>query len=1259
MLDFFCTKVTHRPSKRGNPEDFGEITVFPEFIVGPSRDLMVKGKSFYAIWDEDLGMWSKDESLVCRKVDEALELKAKQFLNAGDVKVSYLKNFSSKKWTEYLAYVGSLPDNYIDLDTEVTFANTEVRKDDYVSKRLDYPLAAGRAPAYEEIISTLYDPIERKKIEWTIGAILTGESKNIQKLLVLYGKPGAGKSTVLNIMQMLFEGYYVPFESKQLCVKNSSFALEAFKNNPLLAIDHDGDLSSIQDETIFDKVVSHEILPVNEKFKSLYHMRFNSFMVVATNKPVRITHANAGIVRRLIDVQPTGHLVKFERYQTLMAQIKFELGAIASHCIDVYSEIGADAYANYVAIDMLGATNHIYNFISDNYRAFADDDGITLVEAWTMYKQFCHESDIAYPYNRMDFKEELKKYYREFYERKHVLSGWKRNLYLGFIRDTFAYSIMEGTDVAVSNEITLDMRKQNSIFDSVRADALAQYASDSEVPILAWSKVKTKLSDLDTSELHYVIPGKSHIVIDFDIKDETGEKNLDRNLAAASKWPATYSELSKSGKGVHLHYIYGGDVSKLANEYSEGIEIKVFNKGQSLRRKLSRCNNLDIATINSGLPEKKGGKDMLAFDTLKNEKALRTLIKKNLNKEIHPGTKPSIDFINTILNDAYNSGMHYDVTDMRQAILTFANNSSNHNLYCIKLVNKMPFHSEEPSDAVAWDDDTLIFYDVEVFPNLFVVCYKNAGADNKVVRMINPGPMEIEDLLKHKLVGFNNRKYDNHILYGRLMGYSNAQLYNQSQKIISNSKNAMFIEAYGLSYTDIYDFSSKKQSLKKWQIELGLVHKELGLDWNTPVPENLWDKVAEYCENDVVTTEQLFYHLEDDFTARQIISVLSGLSVNDTTNKHSARIMFGTDKDPQREFVYTDLSKEFPGYKFENGVSTYKGEVVGEGGYVRAEPGYYVDVHEFDIESMHPTTIEVLNLFGIYTPKYTELKTTRLAIKHEDFEAARAMFDGKLIPYLEHTENGFAVAYALKIIINSVYGMTAAPFKNPFRDVRNVDNIVAKRGALFMVDLAEALNEQGSKPIHIKTDSVKVSKPDAKLVAFIKAFGKKYGYNFEEDNVFEKFCLVNDAVYIAREAESKKWHAVGAQFAEPYVFKTLFSNEELEFRDFIQVKHVTSPAAIYLDLEEQLAEDEHDYHFVGKAGAFVPVIDGANGGRLMRMKEDKYYYVSGTKGYRWLESEVAKAADKSDQIDIRYFDKLVNASKEAINAFVPFEEFVA
>ena len=84
---------------------------------------------------------------------------------------------------------------------------------------------------------------------------------------------------------------------------------------------------------------------------------------------------------------------------------------------------------------------------------------------------------------------------------------------------------------------------------------------------------------------------------------------------------------------------------------------------------------------------------MVDFEGLKTEKAIRTMIAKNLRKEIHADTRSSIDFIYKILNDAYESGVTYDVRNMRSDILSFAANSSHQASYCIKLTSMMKYCS--------------------------------------------------------------------------------------------------------------------------------------------------------------------------------------------------------------------------------------------------------------------------------------------------------------------------------------------------------------------------------------------------------------------------------------------------------------------------------------------------------------------------------------------------------------------------------------
>lgn len=1243
-MDFF--QIGTKESKGGI------IEVFPDFIVGRSKDLMVRGRSFYAIWDEEAGLWSTDEYDVQRLVDQELYEFADKLKKDGHIcTVKSLRSFGSNSWNQFRSYMNNVSDNSVQLDQNLTFANTEVKKTDYVSRKLPYPLVAGDTPAWDELVGTLYSVEERAKIEWAIGSVVSGDSKKIQKFIVLYGPAGTGKSTVLDIVQKLFDGYTTTFEAKALGSNSNAFATEVFKSNPLVAIQHDGDLSRIDDNTKLNSIISHEYMTMNEKYKPSYTARVNAFLFMGTNQPVRISDAKSGIIRRLIDVHPTGTRIPANHYHTLVSQIDFELGAIAKHCLSVYRKMGKNYYNGYQPLEMMLQTDVFFNFIEANYDIFKEQDGTSLKQAYSLYKEYCNETGIEKQLPQYKVREELRNYFDSFKDRAEVNGSMVRSYYSGFTVHPFRTK-----DKGDLYSLVID--DDTSLFDLEYAEAPAQYAKKDGTPKTFWGAVKTTLSEIDTSQIHYVKVPENHIVIDFDLRGEDGGKSLDRNLEAASAWPPTYAELSKSGGGIHLHYLYDGDTSELATNYSEGIEVKSFTGNASLRRRLTKCNSVPVATISGGLPIKEK-KKMLHETTIKSEKGLRDLIARNLRKEIHPGTKPSIDFIHKILEDAYDSGMPYDVSDLRPKILAFANNSTNQPFECLKTVQKMKFSSVEESSEPEPKDDRLVFYDVEVYPNLFVICWKYEGDEN-VVRMVNPSPQDVEEMFLLKLVGFNNRRYDNHMLYARYMGYNNEELYKLSQKIIDGSVGSMFGEAYGLSYADIYDFSSKKQGLKKFGIELGMHHMEMEIPWDEPAPEEMWDNIVDYCVNDVILTEATFEDRRQDFVARQILAELSGLKVNDTTQKHTAKIIFGNEKNPQKHFVYTDLSKEFPGYEFDLGTSTYRGETTGEGGYVYSEPGIHTNVALLDVASMHPTSIEQLNLFGDFTPKFSELKKARMTIKHKNYAEARKMLDGRLRPYLKDEKDAEALAYALKIVINIVYGLTSAKFDNPFRDNRNYDNIVAKRGALFMIDLKHFVQDKGFQVAHIKTDSIKIPDATPELITDIYEFGNTYGYEFEHEATYDQLCLVNDAVYIAREAECLVdcWKAVGAQFQHPYVFKTLFSNEDPTFEDYCETKSVKQ-GSMYLDFEaaqKPAVLAEGNLVHVGRTGRFIPVTEESGGGILWRIKDDRRYAVAGTKGHLWIEAEMFLKHEH--EIDMRYFENLALNAKKQIEKYEPYEDFI-
>ena len=1297
-MDFltFATKET----KKG-------VELRPSFVVGRHKDLMVQGRSFYAVWDEEAGLWSRSEYDVVRLVDKDLMARAEAMTAEGVVvDPKPLSTFDNGGWLKFVSLCKNVSDNSHPLDSRVLFANSEIKKTDYASRRLPYAIGPGPIDAYNEMFSLLYTDEERAKFEWAIGAVIAGDAKKIQKFLVFFGPGGTGKSTVMTLIEWLFGGlvseggYIATFEAKALVGNNNQFSTEAFRDNPLVAIQHDGDLSSIEDNSKLNSIVSHEKMKINEKYKATYDSQINAFLFMGTNKPVKITDSRSGIIRRLIDVEPTGNLHDPERWHELSHKMTFELGAIAHHCLQKYKSMGRSYYNGYRPEKMIIKTNPFANFMDENYDLFKRQDGCSYKQGWELWKQYREDAQIEWKLPMHRFRDEFGNFFHEFHERYEVDGVMIRSYFKGFKDQQYKAVVEKPKNKPPVFSLVLE--ETTSIFDELYGGLKAQYGKNDETPAKYWDDSErlirgeirkpkpdqicsTILADLDTSKLHFVKVPENHIVIDFDLKGPDGEKSLEANLIAASEWPHTYAELSKSGNGLHLHYLYDGDTSELANVYSEGIEVKVYRGGASLRRKLTKCNNIPPATISSGLPFRE--KKMLDTRSAKSEQGIRNMILRNLQKEFHPATKPSMDFIEKILLDAYNSGVRYNVEDLRPKVMAFAGNSTNQAVQCLQILKRLKWASEEHADVadsplVTPSDDRLVFFDIEVYPNLVLICWKFAG-DEKVECMLNPTPQQIEWLLKKKLVGFNCRNYDNHILWAIFIGESIAEIYRRSQQIINSKNNdGKFGEAYNLSYIDVWDMNTDKQGLKKWEIQLGIPHMEMDIPWDQPVPEERWKDVADYCTNDVRATETVFEHNSSDYAARLLIARLSGLRVNDPTRRHATKIIFGNDKNPQSKFVYTDLSEEFPGYVFDefskDAKSTYRGEVVGEGGYVYAEPGIYENVALLDVASMHPSTIRRLNIFGPYTQKFNDLLAARLAIKHKDYEGAKRILPGLETP--RNDQEAKELSTALKLVINSIYGYTAARFPNEFLDPRNKDNIVAKRGALFMIDLKHFLQERGFTVAHIKTDSVKIPNATPEIIHEVFKFGQKYGYDFEHEETYQKLCLVNDAVYVARKSNGE-WTATGAEFKHPVVFKALFTDEPFTFRDLCETKSV-SKGAIYLKNYGGQKEGDPQFSFVGKTGLFLPVLK--NGAELVRVvtKDDGEvadYTVQGTKGYQWMEASVVETMNLNsvdrmtyedvrdtlgesgtiwDVVDQRYYEEMIESARDTIEKFGSYQEFV-
>ena len=1123
-------------------------------IITPSyyadcSDLMMKGGEFYAVLDRSTNMWITDEVKLFRMIDDELYSYRDEIgkvdgfgiyrdSNGLEIKVNSVCDFTNRELIYLRTYLKNLPKNfnYKQLDDVVTYIDEKVTWSEYRSKRLKYDILKGDTKAYDEIMTTLYDEEEKTKIEWAIGSVLAKE-----KLVAIYGKPGSGKSTVIDLILKIFEGYTTVFVASDLASKSNQFATEYFRNNPLVAIQDDGSLERI-DSPIINEIVSHKTIAINEKGVKKYSLTPKCVLFMATNDLIDIHDIGKGISRRLLDVYPSGRKLPVDKYFSLVSQLDYEIGAIAYKCLHTYRDMGLSYYLKYKPMSMIEKTNYIHQFMFDEYDKISSYQYLTRNDLYKWYKEYCEESHYLYYDKRDRFFEQIKEYFNESYDIKKIEGKTYRHVLGGFKTEMFVSDYKKETN---KDDGWIDMNSSSSLFDELYLECKAQYAIEKNgryIPKTSWDKCDTILNDIDTTKDHYVKPPEQLIVLDFDITDENGDKDIEANIKAANQYPPTYAEYSRSGKGIHLHYIYNGDIDKLKAIIGRNIECKTFTGKSALRRKLTKCNDIPISTISSGLPLKEGGKMTNSYE-IQDVRHLRNLIRKALKKETNlGGTKPNIDYIQMLLQECEKQGMEYDISDLAEDIQTFAMKSTHNARYCMNIVSKMNFKSniETQKKVISDSEKPIVFFDCEVFKNLFIICWKKYHSD-EVVAMINPRPIDVENLVvSSRLIGYNNRLYDNHILYARIMGYTEYQLYLLSCTNISSTKNeGRFGEAYNLSYTDVYDFlsSGNKKSLKKWEIELKCPHVENEWPWDQEVPKELWPTIADYCKNDVISTEKVFDACKDDWQARKMLAALSGLTVNDTTNKHTTKIIVGNDKNPQFNYVYTDLSTIFPGYKYdpkgidkseyiENtkivaGKSIYRGEDPGEGGYAIGFPGIYKDVALLDVASMHPHSAIRLNIFGDeYTKRFEELVEARVFIKHGDYENAGKLLNGMLKPFLNENTKPEVLANALKTAINSVYGLTSASFDNKLKDPRNVDNIVAKYGALFMINLKHEVMQRGYKVVHIKTDSIKIANADNEIIEFVNEYGKKYGYTFEHEATYDRIALVNDAVYIAHYADT-------------------------------------------------------------------------------------------------------------------------------------------
>lgn len=136
MIDFLI--ISTRATKRGTVEIYPKFRLYPK-----SEDLMIRGGDFYAIWNEELGLWSTNESDALELIDFELDKFAAENKHKFDSNVKVLHMWDSESgmidaWHRYCQK--QMRDSFHMLDETLIFENSVTNKKDYASKRLNYPL---------------------------------------------------------------------------------------------------------------------------------------------------------------------------------------------------------------------------------------------------------------------------------------------------------------------------------------------------------------------------------------------------------------------------------------------------------------------------------------------------------------------------------------------------------------------------------------------------------------------------------------------------------------------------------------------------------------------------------------------------------------------------------------------------------------------------------------------------------------------------------------------------------------------------------------------------------------------------------------------------------------------------------------------------------------------------------------------------------------------------------------------------------------
>ena len=418
-------------------------------------------------------------------------------------------------------------------------------------------------------------------------------------------------------------------------------------------------------------------------------------------------------------------------------------------------------------------------------------------------------------------------------------------------------------------------------------------------------------------------------------------------------------------------------------------------------------------------------------------------------------------------------------------------------------------------------------YDYEVFAHDWLVCFKNK-ATGKWLDIVNDNDAvkELFDDKENVFIGYNTNSYDKWIMRGVIEGFSPEELKALNDWIIAGNPAWKYPDfapgGFKLNNIDVY-LDAYPTSLKglEGHLYMNIVESSIPFDYPKKLTKKQIKETIKYCRHDVDAALAI-YDLRTDYFANKVkVGDLAGMEQLDasalTNAQLTAKMLKANGAEHNDEFCLTFPSDVIYEYIPQGVVDFFQEAIdnaetydpkekcydffigdcpvkVAWGGIHAAIPQYEFKegngrlLFDADVGSFYPHDMSLKKHLSRNIPSYKifeDILETRMKAKKAGDKAT---------------------ANALKLIVNTTYGASGAPFNDLYDPL--MAHSVCMDGQLYLLELAEHLYKDipGLVIVQLNTDGVmyEIDAEQKEAVdAILKEWQERTGFTLEVDNIKE------------------------------------------------------------------------------------------------------------------------------------------------------------